>query len=134
MLNGYRRLILNIALCTSAVIFFSCKDSKPIPFKKNVTGKSGGSSTWAKMYKIFATNYIEFAKHYHKRSNVESVFSMIKARFGNNVRCKKQICQDNEILLKCLCHNLCCLVQEIFLNKIDINFKKCADNYIAHKH
>ncbi|PIN90858.1 hypothetical protein COU60_00755 [Candidatus Pacearchaeota archaeon CG10_big_fil_rev_8_21_14_0_10_34_76] len=108
-----------------------------IPFKKSTSGKRVRNHTlgiWGTMYRYFNEHKDEFLQHYHKRSNVESVFSMIKARFGNNVRCKKQISQDNEILLKCLCHNLCCLVQEIFLNKIDINFKKCADNYIAHKH
>ena len=88
---------------------------------------------WGTMYRYFSEHKEDFLEHYHKRSNVESVFSMIKARFGNNVRCKKETSQDNEILLKCLCHNLCCLVQEIFLNKIDINFKKCADVYVAHK-
>lgn len=107
-----------------------------IPFKSNASPKNRrcGSNIWKTMYLYFHEHAEDFAKHYHKRSNVESVFSMIKARFGNNIRCKKPVSQDNEILLKCLCHNLCCLVQEIFLNKIDINFKKCADNYIAHKH
>lgn len=108
-----------------------------IPFKKNSTIRGGRGSTshiWKTMYKYFHENKDDFYKHYHKRSNVETVFSMIKARFGNNLRCKKETSQDNEILLKCLCHNICCLVQEIFLNNISIDFEKCARAYVAHKH
>ena len=56
---------------------------------------------------------------------------MIKRRFGNNVKCKKEISQDNEILGKVLAHNICVLVQEIFLNKIDVNFNFHAKHYVA---
>lgn len=38
---------------------------------------------------------------------------MIKRRFGNNVKCKKEISQDNEILGKILAHNICVVIQEI---------------------
>ncbi len=69
--------------------------------------------------------------HYHKRSNIKSCFSMIKRKFGNNVRCKKESSQDNEILVKILCHNLCVLIQEIFLNNITIDFIKEKERYIS---
>ncbi len=104
-----------------------------IPFKKNVTGKSRGSPTWAKMYKIFATKYIEFAEHYHKRSNVETVFSMIKKKFGDNVRCKSLRSQTNEVLCKILSHNLVVLIHELFELKIDINFDEISKNHPAQK-
>ena len=39
----------------------------------------------------------------------------------------------NEVLLKCLVHNICCLVEEIFEKNIDINFSLCAEHYFAHK-
>ena len=68
---------------------------------------------------------------YHKRSNIESTFSMIKRRFGNNVKCKKETSQDNEILAKVLAHNICVLVQEIFLNKIDVDFNRISKCYVA---
>jgi hypothetical protein len=48
-------------------------------------------------------------EYYHKRSNVESAFSMIKARFGAFVRSKLPTAQVNEVL----CPNLCCLIQSI---------------------
>ena len=52
-----------------------------------------------------------FLQHYHKRSNAESTFSMIKAKFGASVRAKTPIAQVNEVLCKVLCHNICVLIQ-----------------------
>jgi transposase len=105
-----------------------------IPFKKNATGKAHISGVrkdiYRNAYKFFKEHREEFLERYHKRSNVESTFSMIKRRFGNNVKCKKEISQDNEILGKVLAHNICVLVQEIFLNKIEINFNSCKEVYI----
>jgi len=105
-----------------------------IPFKKNQTGKchgKGDSFTYRQLFNFFHRNREEFMKIYHLRSNIESCFSMIKRKFGNNVKCKKETSQDNEILAKVLVHNICVLIQEIFLNKIYINFNKCQEDYIG---
>ena len=106
-----------------------------IPFKKNATGQARISGVrkdiYRNAYKFFKEHKEEFLLRYHKRSNIESCFSMIKRRFGNNIKCKKEISQDNEILGKILAHNICVLVQEIFLNKIDIDFNFCAEQYVA---
>ncbi len=53
-------------------------------------------------------------QQYHKRSNVESTFSMIKAKFGDSLRSKTETAQVNEALCKILCHNICCLIQSMF--------------------
>ena len=53
-------------------------------------------------------------RHYHKRSNVETTFSMIKAKFGDCLRSKTAVSQTNEVLCKVLCHNLCCVIQSIY--------------------
>lgn len=98
-----------------------------IPFKKNVTGKSIGSMYWSKMFKFFKNNQEEFNRRYHKRSNVETCFHMIKKRFGNNVRTKGLISNINEIKLKFLCHNICVLIQELFESDIEIDFKSCVN-------
>lgn len=55
-----------------------------------------------------------FLEHYHKRSNVETVFHMIKAKFRDNLRSKDKTAQINELLLKILCHNICVVIQEMF--------------------
>ena len=84
-----------------------------IPFKKNVTGKARGSYLWKKMYHYFMYKNEEFMKHYNKRSNVETCFHMIKAKFGDSIKSKKQTAQINELLIKVLSHNICVVIQEV---------------------
>ncbi len=79
-----------------------------IPFKSNTTGQ--GSPMWKRLYAYFTLNEGAFNAHYHRRSNVETTFSMVKGKFGDSVRAKSEVGQVNEILLKCLCHNICVLI------------------------
>jgi len=105
-----------------------------IPFKSNIKkAKAKGSPTWKKMFDIFSKNYFEFAKHYHKRSNIESCFAMIKRKFGDFVRCKNEQSQDNEILCKILTHNIVCLIHEIFELNIEVDFNDVAKTLPAQK-
>ena len=69
---------------------------------------------WRKAWNFFTYNREEFLAHYHQRSNVETTFSMIKAKFGSYVRSRTLTAQINEVLCKVLCHNLCCLVQAAY--------------------
>jgi hypothetical protein len=43
-----------------------------IPYRKNATGKSRGSSLWSKMYHYFQLNRDDFMEHYHKRRGATS--------------------------------------------------------------
>ena len=83
-----------------------------IAFKTNTTGAVGGM--FEKMFFFYQYKREEFLAHYHKRSNVESVFSMIKAKFSTRLRSKGDTAQVNEALCKVLCHNICVLIQSIF--------------------
>jgi transposase len=83
-----------------------------ICFKAGHTGKGGGM--WEKMFHYFQFNREQFLAHYHKRSNVESTVSMIKAKFRDHVRSKTDIAMKNEVLCKVLCHNICCLISAIY--------------------
>jgi transposase len=65
------------------------------------------------MWSFFDLMKDEFLKHYHRRSNVESTFSAIKAKFGAGVRSKKFVAQQNEVLAKVLLWNLTCIIQAI---------------------
>jgi transposase len=86
-----------------------------IPFKANSDpAKKSPNPTWRRMYYYFAYNQHYFMERYHQRSNVESTFSMIKAKFGDSLRSKTKTAQVNEALCKILCHNLCCLIQSMF--------------------
>ena len=69
---------------------------------------------WRQMYHYFSFKQEDFMKHYHKRSNVESTFHMIKAKFGDGVRSKTKTAQINEALCKVLCHNICCLISAMY--------------------
>jgi transposase/predicted nucleic acid-binding Zn finger protein len=86
-----------------------------IPFKSNsgLTDKKQ-SPLWKQMYHYFSFNTERFLQHYHKRSNVETTFSMIKAKFGDSLRSKTERAQINEALCKVLCHNICCLIQSMY--------------------
>src|SRR5262245_17565169 len=53
----------------------------------------------------------DFLAHYHKRSNVESTFSMIKAKFPDHVRSKTPVAMVNEVLCKLICHDICVLAR-----------------------
>lgn len=89
-----------------------------IPFKSNSTGMGDHHHTfdglWNRMWHFYNFNRETFLTHYHKRSNIETGFSMIKAKFGGSVRAKTPTAQVNEVLCKVLCHNICCLIQSIF--------------------
>jgi transposase len=84
-----------------------------IALKSNNTGRDVyGSSAWGKMFGYFMYRREEFLAHYHKRSNVETTFSMIKRKFGDSLRSKTPTAQVNETLAKILCHNLVVLIHE----------------------
>jgi transposase len=86
-----------------------------IPFKVNNTGKDKKSSDlFKKMFHFYSYNQERFMQNYHKRSNVESTFHMIKAKFGDSLRSKTERAQINEALCKILCHNICCLIQSMY--------------------
>jgi transposase len=91
-----------------------------IPFKSNHTGAAGG--LFAKAFHFFSFKREEFLAHYHKRSNSESTFSMMKAKFGDAIRSKTDIAMKNEALCKVLCHNICCLISAMYELGIDPKF------------
>jgi transposase len=94
-----------------------CGATPFIAFKENHTGASGG--LFGKMYHQFQFHREAFLTHYHKRSNVETVFSMIKAKFHERVFSKSETAALNEVLCKVVCHNICCLTSAMF--ELDLN-------------
>lgn len=105
-----------------------------IPFKSNVK-KVGEDSPkiWIKMYNYFKENREKFLENYHKRSNVETTFGMVKMRLGEFLKCRTFHSQRNELIMKFICHNICCLVQEIFERGIHVDFKKCVEVFVERK-
>lgn len=86
-----------------------------IPFKTNSSGSDKRQpALWKQMWHYFSCHQERFLRSYHKRSNVESTFHMIKAKFGDALRSKTERAQINEALCKVLCHNICCLIQSMY--------------------
>jgi hypothetical protein len=102
-----------------------------IPFKSNSVATRPG--VWNTAYHYFNLHRDEFLAHYHKRSNVESTFSMIKRKFGDSVRAKNDTSMRNEALAKFVCHNLCCLIQSMNEFGIDPTFGCTKSEAAAHK-
>ncbi|MCA1625276.1 MAG: transposase [Acidobacteria bacterium] len=93
-------------------------DNNAIPYiawkaNSRATNKEG-NHLWNKLYHYYALNQDKFLEHYHKRSNVETAFFMIKAKFGGSLRSKTRTAQINEALCKILAHNICVLNQSMF--------------------
>jgi transposase len=85
-----------------------------IAFKSNSKAENGKSYIWKHMYHYYSYNQERFMQNYHKRSNVETTFHMIKSKFGDALRSKTERAQINEALCKVLCHNICCLIQSMY--------------------
>ena len=93
-----------------------------IPFKKNATGRAGGSAIWMKMFHYFQLNRDEFMEHYHKRSNIEATNAAIKRKFGEALKSKNPVAQVNELLAKIIAYNLTVVIHEMYENGIQPEF------------
>lgn len=91
-----------------------------IPRKSSHKGKRGG--ILKQKFQEWHENPDEALEHYHQRVQVESTFSMMKAKFGDSLRSKQELPMKNEALCKALCHNLYCLIQVMYSRKIGIEF------------
>jgi len=93
-----------------------------IPFKSNANGKKQGSMAWKKAYHYFQLHRDEFDARYHKRSNVETTFGAIKAKFGENLKSKKWVAQGNELFCKILAYNITVLIAQMYESGIEPDF------------
>ena len=66
------------------------------------------------MYNDYMFNRECFLEYYHKRSYVETTFSMIQGKFGDALRSKTDVAEYNEGLCKLLCHTICVLIASIY--------------------
>ena len=89
-----------------------------IPFKTVAVAKPKAwrkpDPLWAQMFHHFTLRQADFNRHYHLRSNVETCFHMIKAKFGDKLRAKSDTAMVNEALIRVLCHNICVLIRAMY--------------------
>ena len=104
-----------------------CWGNTHIPFKKNITGKKGGSVIWEKIYYYFKLNREEFLEHYHKRNNIESSDAAIKGKFVETMKSKNYVAQVNELLAKIIAYNMTVVIHDMYENGIESEFFKRED-------
>ena len=80
------------------------------------------------MYHYFMMNREDFMEHYHKRSNVETTFMMVKTKFGDKLKSKKWTAQKNELLCKLIAHNIVVVIHEMHELGIKPDFGMFSDN------
>jgi transposase len=95
--------------CVESIV--AAKGTPYIALRATATGGVGGA--YQQMFHYFQFKRDEFLAHYHKRSNAESVFSMVKRKFGDYLRSKTDVAMLNEALCKILCHNIVVLIHEM---------------------
>jgi transposase len=97
-----------------------CGGTAYLSFKSNTTGGIGG--IYESMYHLFCLNKEDYLRRYHRRSNVESVFSSVKRKFGDGVRSKTPTAMKNEVLAKLVCHNISQLIHLMYELGVEANF------------
>jgi transposase len=101
-----------------------------ITFRPSSVSTEAHPELWRKMFHMFQYNRDEYLAHYHKRSNVETVFSMVKAKFRDHLRSRTDVAMVNEALCKFVCHNICVVIQEI--HELGISPTFWAESQLAH--
>jgi len=105
-----------------------------IPFQTRIKEtKADAPEIWNEMFLLFRDKKDEWGDHYHKRSNVETVFWMVKKNLGEYLLSRNYVAQRNELMMKFICHNICCLIQEMFERGIKVDFNKCSKIYVEPK-
>jgi hypothetical protein len=98
----------------------ACKHILAVEFTiRRQKGKGGVYQVTEETVKVTHT-------HYHKRSNVETTFSMIKAKFGDALLSKSDTGQMNEVLAKVLAHNICVVIGAIHGLGIEARFGRAG--------
>jgi transposase/predicted nucleic acid-binding Zn finger protein len=93
-----------------------------IPFKSNTSGTITSGSRgklWRRAFHYFQLHQDEFLEHYHNRSNVETTFFAVKAKFGDSVKNKTFVSQTNEVLCKLIAYNITVLISAMYELKIE---------------
>ena len=102
-----------------------------IPFRKDMRDDPK-SPLWSKLWHLYNYRQDEFLPHYHRRSNAETTFSMMKRVFTDTLRSKTVEAQTNELLLMVVAHNIRVLVHSIFELDVKIpGLSACTQTAIA---
>jgi hypothetical protein len=73
------------------------------------------------MFHYFQLNQEDFLTHYNSRSNIETTFFAVKAKFGDCIKSKNFVSQTNELLCKLIAYNISVLINAMYELKIEPN-------------
>lgn len=91
-----------------------------IPFEKRNRKISKGCPAWKfalSLYKKCSDFYMNI---YHKRNQIECVFSVIKKKFGDKVSCKSASMRRKEIALRLIAYNIKILICYQYANEHNV--------------
>src|SRR3989339_201677 len=95
-----------------------------IPFKvgkkKPSTASPKSYPAWKFAFNLWSKCNEFYMNIYHQRSNIESVFSVIKKRFGDKVLCRTFSMRSKEIALRLIAYNLKILICYEYANANNI--------------
>ena len=74
--------------------------------KKNSRMEAKGSQAWRSMIKLYREDRRMFDRHYHQRSQVESVYSVLKTVFGNHLTSRRRKAQRRELMCRVVVYNI----------------------------
>lgn len=94
-----------------------------VPPKANHTGGTQINSIWYRWYHLIAANPEAFWQCYAFRNHVETLFSSLKSVTDARVRNKTERAAQNEILCKCIVHNINCLIEGAVLLDLPLDLK-----------
>lgn len=77
-----------------------------VPFKENATGKSKSFPAWKIAFWIWKKFRSFYDSIYHQRSKIESVFSALKKRYGDQLYCKTKSIRRKEMALRFIAYNI----------------------------
>jgi transposase len=83
---------------------------------------SDTDTVWNKLLHLFLAHKDEFYSFYHRRNNVEAVFSSIKRKFNSRLTSRNHTAQVNEILARVLAYNLTVVNRVLTELEIDPTF------------
>lgn len=90
-----------------------------MPKKNTIAMAKGHYPAWNRMINLWKLKPDIFHKNYHLRSRSENVFSMMKITLLDGISSKTSVSQNNELLIRVICHNLSVIIEAIFKFGID---------------
>lgn len=82
------------------------KGSAFIPFNKKSRRRNRGNLGWSPLHDLWTKFKTIFDSIYHQRSKIETVFSVLKKRYGDMLYSKSRKVQHREVIMRFIAYNV----------------------------